>query len=208
MLIFDRFVLPEHPEISYQLADGLNHINIKRGDDDTFLNHPKGCFLGTTIPDDIPDWVIYHGHYRDFKLLGGGSKCPFPVEDDLESIEDNISVGLQKMLKLTVEGRDTKFSFHVSSSDQIVARISEDHHIEMYRTQDGRYISHCFQAHSEKHKLDFAISYASRCHYGNPPFVVFRTSRRHPASWQYHSEIIEFVEQMPNQVIIVTIHDN
>jgi len=205
MYLFERFVLHEHPEISYQLADGLNLININRGDDDTFLHQPKDSFIGTSIPDDIPDWVIFHGHYRNFELPRGGSKCPFPVGDDLEAIEDNISFGLQKMLELKVKQPLQKFQTHMSSSDEIVARITEDHHIEMYRTQDGRCISHCFQAKGEQHILDFAISYAIRCHHGNPPFVTYRTSNRHPASWQYHSEIIEFVEQMPSQVIVVTV---
>ncbi len=210
MYIFERFAIPEHPEISYQLADGLSRINIKRCDDDTFLSHPKSNFIGTPIPDDIPDWVIYHGYYRNFKLLGGSSRWPLPVRGDQETIEDNISFGLQKMLEYKVQQPLNKFQHHVSSSNEIVARLSSSNRIELFSTRHGGNISYCFQALTEKFILDFAVSYAVRCHYGNPPFVIFPSFRsypggrlrRYPGGW-YSLRIIEFAEQMPHQVIVI-----
>jgi len=180
MYKFENLVLPEHPEISYQLADGLNNINIKRGDDDTFINHPKGCFIGTPIPDDIPDWVIYPSHYPRFERFMVGNKCPFSVGNDREEIEDDISFVLQKELKRTVEGQDNKFQFHVASSDEIVAGITKDDCIEVYRKIDGGWISPCFEAASEKRLLVSAIRYAARRHYGNPPLVTLKEHRRVP----------------------------
>jgi len=46
MYIFDKFVLPENPEVSYQLADGLNHINIKNRDA-ILIPNLKDNFIGT-----------------------------------------------------------------------------------------------------------------------------------------------------------------
>ena len=115
MLIFERFVSPENPEISYQLADGLNHINIKRGDFRRLIHDVKDNFIGTPIPKNIPDWVIYFD--RSFILPSGGSNWPLLESENLDamtskelaSMEDNISFGIEIMLKEKVKRSLQKF---------------------------------------------------------------------------------------------------
>jgi len=211
MLIFERFVSPENPEISYQLADGLNHINIKRGDFRTLIHDVKDNFIGTPIPKNIPDWVIYFD--RSFKLPWGGSRWSLLPDEDIDAMtseelvtmEDNISFGLQMMLELKVKEPLQKFQTHASSSDELVARFSPSHRIKLFSTRHGGNISHNFQAVGEQIVLYLAINYAYRCHYcrdNNPPFVLACRLRRLLEGY-VEVQIMKFIKLMSHQVIVI-----
>jgi len=211
MLIFERFVSPENPEISYQLADGLNHINIKRGDFRTLIHDVKDNFIGTPIPKNIPDWVIYFD--RNFKLPWGGQRWPLLVSEELDAMtseelatmEDNISFGLQIMLELKVKEPLQKFQTHASSSDELVARFSPSHRIKLFSTRHGGNISYNFQALGEQIVLYLAINYAYRCHYyrdNNPPFVLACRLRRLLEGY-VETQIMKFIKLMSHQVIVI-----
>ena len=203
MYLFDRLVLPENPEISYQLDDGLNQVNLKNGAGEALMRSAKGHFVGTPIPDDIPDWVIYFN--RNFPLPTGGCQWPLLENYDLRGMDDEISYGIQMMLKEKVKMPLQKFRHYVSSSDEIVARVSTDNRIEIYSTVDGKDINHCFEAVGEKIVLYLALNYAIRCHYyrnENPPFVHACRLRRYLEGY-VESQIMKFIRKISHQVIVI-----
>ena len=203
MYLFDSFVLPENPEISYQLDDGLNQVNLKNGAGEALMRSAKGHFVGTPIPEEIPDWVIYFN--RNFRLPTGGREWALLKNYDLRGMDDEISFGIQMMLKEKVKLPVQKFRHYVSSSDEIVARVSTDNRIEIYSTVDWKDINHCFEAVGEQIVLYLALNYAIRCHYyrnDNPPFVLACPLRRY-LEGLVASQIMKFIKLMSHQVIVI-----
>jgi len=171
----------------------------------------KDNFTGTPIPKNIPDWVIYFD--RRFILPNGGSSWPLLVSENLDAktseelatMEDNISFGIQMMHELKVKEPLQKFQTHASSSDELVARFSPSHCIKLFSTRHGRNISFNFQAVGEQIVLYLAINYAYRCHYyrdNNPPFV--HACRLRPLLEGYvETQIMKFIKLMSHQVIVI-----
>ncbi|MFT7556288.1 MAG: hypothetical protein ACI9LO_002613, partial [Planctomycetota bacterium] len=121
------------------------------------------------------------------------------------AMEDNISFGIQFMLKEKVKDSLQKFHHHVSSSDELVARFSPSHRIKLFSTRHGGNISHNFQAVGEQIVLYLAINYAYRCHYyrnENPPFVFSCRLRRYLEGC-VETQIMKFIKLMSHQVIVL-----
>jgi hypothetical protein len=127
--------------------------------------------------------------------------------EDLAAMEDNISFGLQFMLKEKVKQPLQKFRLHASSSDELVARFSPSHRIKLFSTRHGGNISHNFQAIGEQIVLYLAINYAYRRHYyrnDNPPFVFAHRLRQQMEGY-VQSQIMKFIELMSHQVIFINV---
>ena len=70
-------------------------------------------------------WVVYPSHYPNVERFMVGNKCPFPVGNDREAIEDAITFVLQKELKLTVDAQEeyyTKVAIVERKSLQLMVR--------------------------------------------------------------------------------------